>query len=191
MRTLFAYGVVVTLLLVVGRVRLLPKWGSSAMRAIQGDWLAYDFRFSFVRHLLKAVRLFVYSLVTLTAIGLLFSTPETGLSSFDTFVAGVVAVVTTNQISTAFESGYVSTLAFLDRTRADYLRGTDPEPVRDPVLVVVYTVLFAAGLVGGLVSATLLFPVPRFSELSGGVRVGVYLILLVVGFLGAVYDVYS
>jgi hypothetical protein len=63
--------------------------------------------------------------------------------------------------------------------------------VRDPVLVVVYTVLFAAGLVGGLVSATLLFPVPRFSELSGGVRVGVYLILLVVGFLGAVYDVYS
>jgi hypothetical protein len=97
MRTLFAYGVVVTLLLVVGRVRLLPKWGSSAMRAIQGDWLAYDFRFSFVRHLLKAVRLFVYSLVTLTAIGLLFSTPETGLSSFDTFVAGVVAVVTTYQ----------------------------------------------------------------------------------------------
>jgi len=191
MKAFFAYGVVVTLLMVIGRVRLLPERESLVMEFVRGDWLISDFYFSVAELLVKAVRMFVYSLLVLTAIGLLFSTPETGLSSFDTLVAGIVAVATTYQISINFESGYLGTLAFLDWTREDYLRGSETEPVDEFVLVAVYTILFAAGLIGGLASATLLFPVPRFSELSPGLRGAIIVVLLVTGFFGAVYDVFS
>jgi hypothetical protein len=191
MRELFAYGVIVTLLLVIVRVRVLPDQRSRVMRVVQGEWLRYDRYFVTVNLLVKAVRVFVYSLVVLTAVGLLFSTPDTGLSSVDTFVAGVVAVATTYQLSIHLERGYVETLAFLRRTREDYLRGHDTEAVSTPVVLVVYTVLFAAGLGGGLVSATLLFPLPVFTDPAPGARLGLALVLLVAGFVVAVYDVFA